>query len=205
MTNRKVTLVLAATTTILCFAATTAHADETSPSSPTAPDAAGSSDAAFRPSGGRFGEAGQWVYSITSADEFPFRLTKTGGSSWDLVLRPGADTFISRNVSVGGIVTLASNGGGSDIGIGARAGYNVSLTSLVSIWIRGGLYFHHTSVNNGPRDSQTVMDLTVPFVFHFVPHFLAGVGPMFHLPIQQTGTDNKDATFGLTAIVGGWL
>ena len=165
----------------------------------------GSSRASFGTGGGPFGEARQWVYSISTPDEFPFWLRKTGGGDWDLTVRPSLDVFLIRNVSVGGVVTMSSNGGGSDVGLGVRAGYNVPLTSLVSIWMRGGLYFHHTTVNLGPDNNQTVMDLTFPFLFHLVPHFFLGAGPFFHLPLQNTMMGGTDATYGLTAIVGGWF
>lgn len=164
----------------------------------------GSSGGSFRRSAGSFGAAGQWVFSISSGDEFPLRWSKTGEDDWNLVFRPSLDTFVVPNVSVGGVVTLSTNAGSSDVGIGARAGYNVALTSLVSIWIRGGLYYHHLTINNGPTINETVFDLNVPFLFHLVPHFFIGLGPFFHLPLAHT-MDNTAATYGLTATVGGWL
>jgi hypothetical protein len=46
----------------------------------------------------------------------------------------------------------------------------------------------------------------VPFLFHFVPHFFLGVGPFFSQPLTNSAAmGNKDATFGLTAIVGGYF
>ncbi len=198
---------------------TLARADE--PASSAAPDSSGGSSAessgassggssagSARTSGGGgaglFGEARQWVYSISDPNEFPFWIKKTGDGDWDLTFRPALDVFVARNISVGGVVTLSSNGGASDIGLGARAGYNVPLTSLVSLWIRGGLYYHHLEINNGPIINETVMDLTVPFLFHLVPHFFVGAGPLFHLPLSHT-QNATDPTYGLTAIVGGWL
>jgi hypothetical protein len=190
-------------TAALAAASTSAHADENeTPAAAAAPTTTSSSS--FGSSAGPFGAPGQWVYSLVSPNEFPLEISKTGDSDWGLTLRPAADTFIVRNVSVGGIVTLSKYGGGSDIGVGARAGYNVGLTSLVTIWIRGGLYYHHQSVDNGPSSSQTLLDITVPFLFHIVPHFFVGLGPMFHLPLQQT-QGPKDATYGITGIVGGWF
>ena len=187
----------------LAVTATDARAQTEPP--PGGTSGSGMAIAAPAPSAGPFGQQGQWAYSITSPDEFPFILSKTGGGDWNLAFRPAADTFIAPNVSVGGIVAYSHGGGFTDIGVGVRGGYNISLSSLVSVWLRGGLFFHRTSVNNGPTDTQTLIDFKVPFLFHVVPHFLMGVGPFFSLPIQQSAMGNKEATFGLLALVGGYL
>lgn len=202
--NLPLLIALCTTATVLLVFPLPACADEAA-STATTESSGEASSSSFRSSAGLFGEARQWVYSISSPNEFPFWLTKTGDGGWALTFRPSLDTFVVRNVSVGGVVTLSTNGGGSDVGIGARAGYNVPLTSLVSIWIRGGLYFHHTAINSGPSGNETVMDINVPFLFHLVPHFFVGVGPLFHLPLQNSMMGGTDATYGLTATVGGWL
>jgi hypothetical protein len=161
--------------------------------------------APFRASVGPFGETGQWAYSITSPDEFPFYMTKTGGGDWNWAVRPGADTFIARNVSVGGILSLTGNGSSNDVGIGGRAGYNAVISSVVSVWIRGGLFYHHYSANDGTKGSDTILELKVPFLFHVIPHVLVGLGPTFQQPFQRSNGQPKDATFGLTALIGAYI
>ncbi|MES1172343.1 MAG: hypothetical protein ABUL77_03820 [Bacteroidota bacterium] len=197
MKNIRRLLSLSFAVAALAAAPTGARADETA----TPPPAATSSGGIFSPTSGPFGEAHQLVYSIVSPNEFPFELSKTGDGDWHFVLRPAADYFIIRNVSVGGIVSVAAGGGSSDVGVGVRAGYNLAISGLVSFWPRAGIFYHHYSPETGPGGSQTFFDVTAPFLFHLVPHFFLGVGPMFHAPIQGGG----DATYGLTAIVGGWL
>jgi hypothetical protein len=156
--------------------------------------------------GGSFGQAGQWVYSIAGEGDFPFWLSKTGGSDWSVAVRPAVDTFIIRSVSVGGIITLRKDGGYSDVGVGVRAGYNIPITSLVSFWARGGVYFHHYSQNNGPSGGQTSIGINAPFLFHVLPHAFVGVGPFFSVPVQNSDAmAGSDSTFGLTAVLGGWL
>jgi hypothetical protein len=156
--------------------------------------------------GGSFGQAGQWVYSIAGENEFPFSLSKTGDGDWSLTLRPGVDYFIIRSLSIGGIVALHKDGGASSIGLGARVGYNIPITSLVSFWARGGVFVNSYDVNNGPNGVQTSIGINAPFLFHVLPHAFAGVGPFFSLPVQDSDAmAGKDATFGLTAILGGWL
>lgn len=155
--------------------------------------------------GGPFGQAGQWVYSISGPEEFPFWLKKTGDGAWNLVLRPSIDTFLISSVSVGGIVSLAKDGDSSDVGVGARAGYNLGISSLVSFWARAGVYFHHWS--SGPNSgNETIFEVKAPFLFHVVPHAFVGAGPFFSMPVQNSDSmAGKDATYGLTAIVGGWI
>jgi len=157
-------------------------------------------------SSGSFGSAGQLVFSMAGEGEFPFRFTKTKGSDWNLAFRPALDYFIKETVSVGALVRLETQGGGSTVGVGLRAGVNVPLGSVVSLWVRGGLSFDHSSSNDGPGRSITTLGIGAPFLFHLVPHFFMGVGPFFSMPLTDSqAMASKDPTFGLTAIVGGYF
>ena len=159
----------------------------------------------FRISTLSFGDVGQWVYSITTPDEFPFSFTKTDGGDWVWAVRPAADTFIAPDVSVGGIVSLSGGASGRIIGVGARAGYNAAFSKLVSAWIRGGLFYSHYSMDGGPSGSDTFVEVKVPFLFHVIPHILVGVGPTIEIPIQRSNGQPKDPTYGLAALVGGYI
>lgn len=154
---------------------------------------------------GLFGDQGQWVYSISSEGEFPFSFSKTGGGDWGLTLRPSADYFLAPNVSVGGIVALTSGGGNSSIGFGPRIGYDLIVSSLISIWFRGGVFFNDFPAPMSGRDTTTDVGIQVPFLFHLVPHFFLGVGPFANFRVQQSAGGTKENTLGLTAIVGGYL
>lgn len=157
--------------------------------------------------GGSFGQAGQWVYSIAGENEFPFSLSRTGDGDWSLTLRPSIDYFVIRSLSVGGIVSLHKDGGGSSVGIGGRVGYNIPISSLVSFWARGGVFINSYNNNGDAADGvQTTIGVNAPFLFHLLPHAFAGVGPFFSLPVQNSDDNaGNDATYGLTAILGGWL
>lgn len=199
------------------FALTAALAAWTAPRAARAQDGAGAGSENAPPAGssvstgssyggGAFGQAGQWVYSIAGENEFPLNISKTGDGDWNMTLRPSVDTFLARSISVGGIVTLGKYGGTSVVGIGARGGYNIPITSLVSFWPRVGIGFEHYSVDNGPSGGRTTIGLNAPFLFHLVSHAFLGVGPFFSLPVQDSDAmAGKDATYGLTAIIGGWL
>ena len=156
---------------------------------------------AISPSSSGFGATGQWVFSLSDPAEFPFLLLKNGSNPWHVLVQPSADTFLFPEVSVGGLVKFERNGGTTDVGVGARVGYDLHFTGLVSLWLRGGLFYHPLSVNNGPSRSETFLDLQAPALFHLVPHFFLGAGPTISLPLQG----QADTTFGLEAIVGGYL
>lgn len=181
---------------------------ETAPAAEPAPAAGAerSGAAPFSINRGPFGDMGQFVFSMAGDGEFPFRYTKTKGSDWDLAFRPALDYFIQQSVSVGALLRFEKSGGQSTIGLGLRAGLNVPLGNVVSLWVRGGLAYDHSSVNVGPSHSLTTLYIGVPFLFHLVPHFFLGVGPFFSLPLTDSqAMAAKDPTFGLSAIVGGYF
>jgi hypothetical protein len=153
------------------------------------------------PSADSFGATGQWVFSLSDPSEFPFILNKTGSGPWHILVQPSADTFIAPHVSVGGLLKVDRSAGNTTVGVGVRAGYDLRFTSLVSLWIRGGLLYQHFSPAMGASGSQTQLDIQIPALFHLVPHFFMGVGPTISVILQGGG----DTTIGLSAIVGGYL
>jgi len=153
-----------------------------------------------------FGASGQAAFTMTSQGDFPFSFSKTGGGDWSLHLVPSLDYFIQEHLSVGGLIGLDTDGGGSTIRFGARVGYDVPLGALVSMWPRGGLQVAHTSPKDGPGVNVTTLGFELPFLFHFVPHFLLGVGPFISVPLTNSAAmSSKDPTYGLTALVGGYF
>ncbi|HEY8924472.1 MAG TPA: hypothetical protein VIU64_08830 [Polyangia bacterium] len=181
-----------------------ARAEEPPPPAPmaTSSDGGGGLNVSSAP----FGAARQMAFVMMDSGDFPFKYAKSGGGNWQLHFRPALDYFVQQNVSVGGHVGVDTGGGYSTVDIGVRAGYHVALSELVSLWPLGGLSFSHTSENNGPSASVTRLDINVPFLFHLVPHFLLGVGPFFSLPLTNSqAMGNKDPSYGLTALVGGYF
>jgi hypothetical protein len=180
-----------------------ARAEEPPPPAPmeTSPSGGG-----LNVSSAPFGSARQMAFVMMGGDDFPFNYSKSGGGNWHLHFRPALDYFLQPNVSVGGNVVVDTGGGSSRVGLGVRAGYNVALSELVSLWPLVGLSFEHFSDNNGPSRSITTLGINVPFLFHLVPHFLLGVGPFFSLPLTNSqAMANKDPSYGLTALVGGYF
>jgi hypothetical protein len=187
----------------LLLTAPAARAQEEPPPAPMATSSAGGG---LNVSSAPFGAARQMAFVMLDGGDFPFKYSKSGSGSWQLHFRPALDYFLQPNVSVGGNVTVDTGGGSSTIGLGVRAGYHVALSELVSLWPLVGLSFGHSSVNNGPSTSVTTLSINVPFLFHLVPHFLLGVGPFFSLPLTNSqAMGNKDPSYGLTALVGGYF
>jgi hypothetical protein len=155
--------------------------------------------------GGTFGTADQWVFSLSQRDEFPLQMFKEGGNDWDLLVQPSADYFIAPDVSVGGLVKFATNGIETDIGAAARGGYNVGFTRLLSLWLRGSLFFHRTAPAVGGSYTQTKLDVQAPLLVHLARHFFVGAGPFINFFLTRGDADDKPVTFGLRAILGGYL
>ena len=174
---------------------------------------------------GNFGSLGQIVIStdlplgVTSPalSVVHSSLSMGGGSSTTFGIQPSADYFFAPNMSLGGLVgivkTSFGSGGGdiTAISIGARFGYNLALSPTVSLWLRGGLTYTHSSVSSGGMDfSGYFIPLTIfaPVLWHPAQHFFVGLGPVFvtDLIAKTEGNDaQKETDFGVQAVIGGYF
>jgi hypothetical protein len=192
------------------FATAGAFAQEPPPAVPPPPPPVGGSL-------GYFGEHGQIV--VSSDIELSLAhssATMNGGSATTFVLAPSLDYFASTNVSVGGMLrfgyTSFEGGSSTDIALGARVGYNIVLTNVVTLWLRGGLVYAHgsTSLDGVAMDSSgNVLQLQVfaPLLWHPASHFFLGLGPAFStdLVASSNGMDAPKVTsFGILSTIGGY-
>lgn len=208
--------------------AATAHAQEEPPPPPTTPAV----PAQIAPprklpgSAGEFGDAGQIVVAV----DVPFQnedsqlalvrssVSMGGGTTTIVVVRPSADYFVAPHVSVGGLVGyargdvafggagVASESSVTELMIGARAGYDVRMSELVSIWGRIELIYAHISGAGGGYDLPVVVN--VPVLLHPASHFFLGVGPVFSrdLIAKLGGNDiPKTTNYGVQGIIGGYF
>jgi hypothetical protein len=149
----------------------------------------------------------------------------TSTSSTVFQLRPAIDIFVARNFSIGGQVIIAvyaddaaSSGTGSDstytqFGLLPRIGYNFALGSKASIWPRLALGYVGTSFDPGGGAASTsgytfTLKAFVPFLFHPVPHFFIGGGPIFSTDLVSRYGDADSTTvseFGVQSTVGGYF
>jgi opacity protein-like surface antigen len=165
---------------------------------------------------GVFGERGQFVVS----SDLDLRLTHSSttkgfASTTGVTLTPSLDYFVSPNFSVGALISIDYASLGDDaqttISVGARAGYNVVLTNVLTLWIRGGLAYAHLSTDPEMGDGQSGNSLSLqvfaPLLWHPAPHFFIGAGPAFETDLiaKFDGMDTgKTTSIGILSTVGGY-
>jgi hypothetical protein len=183
--------------------------------------------AAAAPAGamGAFGSPGQMAISVdlpltNEAPQFGIlheSMTMGLPSSTRVVIMPSLDYFVAPNVSVGGQVgidytTTSGTGGGASssttiLQVEARAGYNIPLGDVASIWPHLGIAYVHASFSGGGQSAYLVpLVITAPLLWHATPHFFLGAGPVFttDLVAKSGGADlPKTTDFGIQALVGG--
>lgn len=140
-----------------------------------------------------FGQQGSWVLSGD------FQLQVRAGGDDRILINPSLDYFLMSRLSVGGHVRLLfTSGDYSEQGVGGRVGYSFPLTDRVSWWPRAGLIYTRGDGNNVDFDVVD-LDISAPFLFHLVPNFFFGLGPVATIKVYGDG----DAVFGLQSVVGG--
>ena len=99
------------------------------------------------------------------------------------------------------------------VGVLPRMGYNIPLGSKASIWPRlaAGYYFRSDSAGSGyPSTSGYTFTFKafVPVLWHPVPHFFIGGGPIFSTDLvsQYDSVDSfTTSEFGVQTTVGGYF
>ena len=113
-------------------------------------------------------------------------------SSNAVQLQPAVDYFVAPNLSIGGQLTIAysssDDGAGGSLnqtvlGILPRIGYNIALAPTASIWPRLAFGYVHVSADAGAGTTSlsgysVTLEAFVPVLFHPVPHFFLGAGPI---------------------------
>jgi len=175
---------------------------------------------------GDFGARGQFVIGVdvpyqNEAPQVAFirSSVSTGGSTHTTIeVRPSVDYFVAPHVSVGGLVgysrgDVAFGGAGvasersvTELSIGVRAGYDVRMTDLVSIWGRIEVIYAHISGAGSGYDVPLIVN--VPVLLHPASHFFLGAGPTFSrdLAANLGGVSiAKTTNYGLQGIIGGYF
>jgi hypothetical protein len=181
-----------------------ARAQDTDDSAPFANNKTSAAPFAVAPSSG-FGAIGQWVLTMrTTADGgFVYFHKGTGNDNWQLNLHPAIDYFITGRFSVGATVGIAyspADAGSTWLDIGARGGFNLTITDNIGWWPNLGISAHHENIEHNSATS-TSLNIFAPFLYHLVPHLFAGLGPAF--AFQLSGGDGS--SYGLDFVLGGWL
>lgn len=131
-------------------------------------------------------------------------------------LAPALDYFIRPRLSVGGQLRLDFGKVGPQsltvLGLGPRVGYMVPLGAMFSLFPRAGVYYEHvtrsmTAGTMTTSDSYNLFSLFIfaPFMFHPVPHFFVGLGPLINADFAGADAATRKFRFGLSSTVGGWF
>ena len=162
---------------------------------------------------GYFGEHGE----IAISGDMKFSILRQsasmgGGSYTTYEIQPALDYFVSSNVSVGGVLGLRKDSDAlTTITLGPRVGYNVFLSSAVSLWVRGGFGYEHFSQTVGPRDVTgygVTFSLFAPLLWHPVAHLFLGAGPFLETQLVSKIEGNsapKATDVGISSTVGGYF
>jgi hypothetical protein len=162
---------------------------------------------------------------VTISDDLQVFVKRVGvegrsGHMTDLQLRPAVDVFVLPNLSIGGQLILGytwldtgEEDSRSEIGVLARAGYNIAFSGRVSLWPRVGIGFRHVSgaVNQGASASginAVPFQLYVPIVVQIAPHFFVGGGALVatDLYYEAKGVYGpKETAIGLQSTIGGYF
>ena len=71
--------------------------------------------------------------------------------------------------------------------VGGRAGYNFNVTENLGVWGRAGVSYNHVSSpglgNMTVTNSATVLNLSLPIMYHVVPHLFVGLAPYYNLKV----------------------
>ena len=177
----------------------------------------------------RFGGAGQITVAIdlpfgNSAPQFAIlRESQTMGNPTTTVfaIGPSLDYFVIPNLSIGALLGVAyataslngTDASSTTLTVEPRVGYNIPASDLVSIWLRAGFAYLHSSSDSGGSTfstSRSELILEAPVLFHVASHFFLGAGPVFQTMLSNnaesggTSTPQAKATdIGIEAMVGG--
>ena len=148
-----------------------------------------------------FGEQGQIVISGDAAAHFD----KANRAGWIFEIRPAADYFILPSVTLGAVVGFGIDSDeNKGFLVGGRAGYSFNVNENLSLWGRAGLSYNRiTSPSTIPNmtvtNATTALNLSLPIMYHFVPHFFAAISPYYNL--NFSGNDS----YGFASVIGGWF
>lgn len=174
--------------------------------------------------GSPFGNAGQLVISDDLKAGLLYSTLSEGDASvTTLQLQPAVDFFVIPNLSIGGQLSIGYTtqddgaGGslnGTTIGILPRVGYNIPLGAMASLWPRVAIGYVHASASTGVPGSASasaysiVFEAFVPFLFHPVPHFFIGGGPILSTELVSKVEDmdsTKTTSIGAVSTLGGYF
>jgi len=87
-------------------------------------------------------------------------------------------------------------------GIGPTVGYNIPLSSKLSLWPRVGVWASDETITNESNEAVLWLNGDLRVLYHPAPHFFVGFGPY----VQQVVAGNeKETLYGASFTIGGWV
>jgi hypothetical protein len=157
-----------------------------------------------------FGHVNQLVIAQDMSFSLSTDLNDNASDSLHILLKPAADYFVMENISLGAIVTIEhtfqEGPNPTNLGVGARAGYNLPIAENASVWAKVGFAIANrdqASLGAGSTGGDTSAEITldVPVLFHPVNHFFVGFGPL--VTFRVGGADGIG--LALNSTVGGYF
>jgi len=176
-----------------------------------------------------FGGPGQVVLTTATDASIGHRTySNSKGSETYLTIEPGIDYFVTDHASIGATLVIAHSGGtgldysgtrtefaSTSFGLELGAGYNLRLSAIASIWLRGNVGFgsfdssvSSASGTNQHNGTRGWVDASTPLLVHPATHFFVGAGPFLFRELSnwdQYNRENKATRLGLSLVLGGWF
>ena len=138
-------------------------------------------------------------------------------STTSLSLQPGVFYFLQDGIAIGGQIGLSLVSASATtvlFRLGPAAGYNHWLADRVSIFPQLALELVVGSAgSSSPGGSSSAvlnlaLEIFAPILYHPVPHFFLGIGPIFSADLVSKFGDNdstKTTLIGIQSVIGGHL
>src|SRR6185369_2665373 len=176
-----------------------------------------------------FGGPGQVVLTTATDASIGHRTySNSKCSETYLTIEPGIDYFVTDHASIGATLVIAHSGGtgldysgtrtefaSTSFGLELGAGYNLRLSAIASIWLRGNVGFgsfdssvSSASGTNQHNGTRGWVDASTPLLVHPATHFFVGAGPFLFRELSnwdQYNRENKATRLGLSLVLGGWF
>jgi hypothetical protein len=178
----------------------------------------------------RFGQPGQIALSSAFDLNFEYRTTARTGlpsqSSTRVVISPALDIFMSKNLAVGGVLRVAHANAdvlrGTSALVAPTLGYNVIVARRLTFFPKLGVGFaYNTTTVVTPQVGERTqvgwrlaVQLSLPLLFHPVPNFFVGFGPVISRDLLSSVEDPAtrkdvdgpvDTTIALAFHLGGYF
>ena len=167
----------------------------------------------------RFGEPGEVVISGATQTSFVYSTFHPGGSSQaSAFVSTAADGFVVHGLSLGARFAFAHSAPDGapyqeDVTIGPRVGYNITLSDRWSVWPDAFASYGVSWNEGGPIEGYNIsVGIFAPILFHPVPHFFLGLGPMASTNVSWVPNGGFEhfervqiTDISLAADVGGWI